>query len=190
MAKDTKSSKKKLWVVLASVAIGLSIIITLLYVFTPVRFVIDHYFRPNYAEEVAKPVEDALLKAGAVKKCSTGNNTWEPTEHKASYMAIYEVPTSRDDAINFINNSIGQTGFQLTPNTPPPTPEDNLFYKDDSKQSTYSDLEEGNIQLLLTVWGSKQHDPANKSGCTFKEGKPANGTTIDLTVNLPRLKRQ
>ena len=189
-----KSSKKKLWRAISIIVVSLGVIFVLLYQFTVVRILVDQYvshnLRPNYAEEVAKPVEEALLKAGAVKRCSKGNTTWELTEYRASYSATYEVPTSRDDAINFINNSIGQTGFQLTPNTPPPTPEDNLFYKDDSKQSTYSDLEEGNIQLLLTVWGSKQHDPANKSGCTFKEGKPANGTTIDLTVNLPRLKRQ
>jgi hypothetical protein len=68
-------------------------------------------FLPNYAQETAKPLEDALIKAGAVKDCSTGDNGRGTITYVApSYAAIYELKRSPEDTILLVNKIASENG--------------------------------------------------------------------------------
>lgn len=59
---------KILWFIVAVLAVPSIIFLGLI---SPFFF---SGFLPNYAQETAKLLEDALIKAGAIKNCSTGDS--------------------------------------------------------------------------------------------------------------------
>ncbi len=69
--------------------------------------------KPNYAEEAAKPLEAALVKAGAVKKCSAGDTGFGPDNKKPYYNATFETNLNKDDAIKLAEQVAGSEGYKL-----------------------------------------------------------------------------
>ena len=69
----------------------------------------------NYAEEVAKPLEDALAKAGGVKVCSRGDAGRGSDNDAPNYMALFELPVDRDGACKL--DGLRETETQTTRNT-------------------------------------------------------------------------
>ena len=145
----------------------------------------------NYAEDVAKPLEDALVKAGGVKKCSRGDAGRGSDNDKPNYKALYEIPHNRSDAAKLISTIAQDNGFILSDNSANVNGGDNKDYIDrTSKHNPYSNLDSGYITLHATVYGSSTYTSADTQFCTVtkSENPPTDKTTIDITVNLPAFK--
>ena len=146
----------------------------------------------NYAEEVAKPLEAALVKAGAVKQCSRGDAGRGSDNDAPNYHTIYEVPGNRDAAANLVSVAAKDSGFTLTDDSSRANAGDNRLFADRiSKRSPYADLSDGNVVLLVTEYGSKTYTGPGDQFCTVtkRDNPPADKTTVDITVNLPAFKR-
>lgn len=143
----------------------------------------------NRAVEAAAPLESSLVKSGAVKQCSRSDSGRGPDNNRPWYDAIYQIPTTRDGALAFLNQAAEQNGFHLTNSTTPANPGDNKFYGDTtSKHSTYTDLQDGNIEVAVTVFGSSTYTGDSLCTVTKTANAPSSFTTVLLTVNLPRVK--
>lgn len=179
-------TKKKLWVILASTVVALGIIITLLYVFTPVRFAIDHYFRPNYAEGVARPVEEALLKTGAVKRCNNKDDGKGSDNQLPWYNAVFETNKSKDEAVQLINDVAKENGYSLTYQQSPHSHID--WYSDaQSKQSNHPELEDGKVKLSMNVYSGGENLSC-ADGTSLKYGPDR--AAIMLSIQLPPLRNR
>jgi hypothetical protein len=145
----------------------------------------------NYAQEIAKPLESALVDAGAVKNCSRGSTGRASDSNEPSYYAIYSIPSGRENATKVIMDATRETGYTLTVDESPADPQDNVFYADrTSKKSTYPDLQDGTVNLLVTVFGSSTHSGEGDEFCTVskRDTPPSDQTTVRFTVNLPAYK--
>ena len=145
----------------------------------------------NYAEEVAKPVEKNLAEAGGVKKCSIGDDGRGSDSSEPDYHAIYEMPGNREQATSLTRSAFEKAGYKLVDGSKPPSPEDNLFYEDNtSKESPYLDLGNGKIDMRLEIFGSSTYTGAGDQFCTVtkRSNPPTDKTTIWVTVNLPSFK--
>ena len=148
-------------------------------------------FLSNRAADVVKPFENALVKAGARKQCTRGDSGRGPDNSAPNYMALYEVPGKTDAAIALVQNAAKESGFNFTEGPYPPNPGSSKYYSDKtSKQSPYTDLEPGNIILIMSADENTKY--SGDQYCTIlkkKSGSDQNKTTVDLTVNLPSFKR-
>lgn len=146
----------------------------------------------NYAEEAAKPLEAALTKAGATKQCSRGDSGRGADNDRPNYMALYEIPGNADAATTLLHSVAKESGFNLVDGPYPPNPGDNRFYSDSvTKQSTYSDLQDGRVALIAEVFGSSVYNGKDNALCGVQktDSVPHDKTTVDLTINLPAFKR-
>lgn len=64
--------------------------------------------RSNPAYTAAKPIETALLKQGAVKKCETGDPGLGPDNDEPWYEAYYEVQGKKAQAVAIIESTLNQ----------------------------------------------------------------------------------
>ena len=144
----------------------------------------------NYAEETAKPIEEALIKAGGIKLCGAGDDGRGPDDRKPDYHAIFKIPGTRQQATELVMNATKGVGYTLGPGTLPADPKDNKFYADNSsKQSSYRDLQSGPVALDIEIFGSSTYtDGGNFCSVTERENPPSDQTTIWVTVNLPSFK--
>jgi hypothetical protein len=143
----------------------------------------------NYAQEAARPLEDALVKAGAVKVCSNGDAGLGPDNRKPWVYELYEISGDKNSSIALIQNAAKESGFSLSPATSPANLENNSFYSDNStKKNPYTGLKDGYIELIAEVYGSKAYS-GDISLCTVKtSSSSSNKTTLDITINLPERK--
>jgi hypothetical protein len=151
---------------------------------------VQNSFKPNLAQETAKPIEKGLKDAGAVKKCSRGDDGRGVSNRAPWYYAIYEVPGDRKAASALVSAVAKENGFDLTDGPFPANPKNNDYYSDQNNKYIGSpDLEEGNVELRLIVFGNSTHNSGDKF-CTVSEGADSLGnmTTIRITVNLPPFK--
>jgi hypothetical protein len=158
------------------------------------------FFLHNYAQDVAKPLEDGLAKAGAIKKCGSGDPGRGPDNTQPHYSVYYELPFNREQAIGTINKVASDNGYNLshaslTNKGPVPVADqyiDNWFYDTVGKPSPYKDLEPGKINLFFAV---NNDGPIELSHLACGTDKPvkvssdANTTAIRISVDLPPFKR-
>ena len=152
----------------------------------------------NYAEEVAKPLEAALVKRGAVKKCSYGDAGRGSDNQRPWYDSYFEISLSREDAIAAINQIARDNGYNLshasvTNRGPVPVDDayiDNWFYNTVSRQSPYKNLEPGEFSLFMTVNNDGPKDLAcGNDAHSVKVNSDARTSLIGIRVKLPEFKR-
>jgi hypothetical protein len=169
-------------------AIGLMLILASVASAWFVRYQIEH----NYAEDSAHQFEKALIQRGAAKQCSRGD-TGRGWDNKSPwYKAVFEVPGNREEATELVRQAAEEDGYSLTETMGPGNPEDNKFYADKtSKRSSFSDLETGNLDFRVEIYGSSSHTDGKDPFCTVtkRDNPPLDRTTVDITLNLPAYKR-
>lgn len=179
----TSSVKRKTRLFLFITAVSLALV-------AGFAWVAFSYFS-NYAERTTRPLEAALAKAGAVKKCGAGDSGRGPSNDAPWYNAVYEVPGGEGEAAGLIRTAASEAGYTLKDGPEPGNPQDNKFYSDQSsKKSPYTDLESGSVNLRFTVFGSSVYNGESGSSCGLvKKDAPAQDkTTVRFTVNLPKFK--
>ncbi|MBX7265536.1 hypothetical protein KIF24_05415 [Micromonospora sp. Llam7] len=141
---------------------------------------------------MAKPLEEALVKAGGVKMCSRGDAGRGSDNDAPNYHAIYEVPGNRATASDLVSTAAKEVGFSLVDDSSRANAEDNRLLADRTGQrSPYADLAEGSVVLLVTEYGSRTYTGAGDQFCTVtkRDNPPSDRTTVDITINLPAFKR-
>jgi hypothetical protein len=155
----------------------------------------------NYAQEVAKPLEEALVRAGAIKMCTTGNSGQGlmNDNNQPWYEGYYELPQAREKAFDIINGIASQNGYKLTHASPsnrgflgiPDNYISDWFFDDTSKTSKYSGLASGNVKLSFGVNNDGTHEISNIS-CGTKQAVVINSgeasSMITLNIKLPNYK--
>jgi hypothetical protein len=152
----------------------------------------------NYAEEVAKPLEEGLARASGVKKCTLGDAGRVSDNTQPWYNVYYELPVGREGAIETINKVASDNGYKLSHaskenrGTVPVADQylDNWFYDTVGKQSPYSDLKSGKIELHFTVNNDGPMNLACGNGLesvTINTG--ANTSAVGIRVGLPSVAR-
>src|SRR4030095_5793015 len=79
------------------------------------KILIPTYFPgtiPNYAQEVSKPLEIALVNAGAEKKCTYGSNG-HGFNNEPWTSSFYELPLSREQTVSIISKAAVDNGYNL-----------------------------------------------------------------------------
>lgn len=143
----------------------------------------------NYAEEVALPLEAALMKAGATRSgCLINGDSGRGYVNKTPwFQAFYEMPMSKEDATKYVYDATAKEGYKLkqaTKDNRGPVNVDDAFveawhYDHTSKQVPYSDLNSGTIELAMIVDG-----PGSTYDCErrpIKVGHSIVGIDVKLT---------
>ena len=154
----------------------LLILLCAVIVAVPILFYLYNYsfLSPrNYAQEVAQPIEDALVKAGAVKQCSSGDNGRGVDNDKPNYAGWYILTASKDEATKLIKRVGDENGYALVHQSSPYDYID--WYSDSSNKSS------GTVSINLYSGGDKLSCPGGKS--TLKIDERHMGIT--LNVSLP-----
>ena len=153
----------------------------------------------NYAADVAKPLEDALVKAGAVKKCTQGDNGRSIDNRMPWHQSYWELAADRDTAVSTMTKIAKENGYTIQQATVDDrgsvTVGDEFlhrwFFDVSAKPSTFQDLQSGKVDLQIAV---------NNDG-DFELGKLTCGTSdhvnilsnaqhsaITISVRLPAFK--
>lgn len=146
----------------------------------------------NYAQDAAKPLEDALVKVGGVKKCSQGDAGRGSDNDAPNYMALFELPVDRDGATKLLETIAQKGGYELHDNSANVNGGDNRNFIDrTTKRSPYPSLDNGYITLHATVYGSSTYTENNNPFCgvTKRAKPPTDRTTVAITLNLPAFKK-
>lgn len=151
----------------------------------------------NYAEEVAKPLEAALLRRGAMKKCTYGDAGRGSDNQRPWYNSYFEISSNREDTIAAINQIAKDKGYNLshasvTNRGPVPVDDayiDNWFYNTVPRQSPYKNLEPGEISLFIVVNndGPKELTCGNDAH-SVRVDSDARTSLISIRVKLPEFK--
>jgi hypothetical protein len=176
----------------ATVLVGIVAVVGLAWGGTALYGALNTKSTANYAEEVAKPLEAALVKAGGVKKCSRGSDGLGSDNNRPWLYSIYELPGNSVAAAALARDVARDVGYSLKEAAPPANPEGKTFYSDNtSKKSQFSRLEDGNITLNLEVYSRHSYTGESDQFCTVTErdSTPSNKTTVRFTINLPAFKR-
>lgn len=142
---------------------------------------------PNYAEDVAKPLETALVEAGAVKKCSQGDNGRGLDNLEPNYGARYQLNMNKDDATKLIHEVSTKNGFTLSRAD---SPYDSIVRYTDttSKESGYSDLVGGKTKLVISMYNDTANQALECTDGTALKGDETH-TAISLSVVLPSVRQ-
>jgi hypothetical protein len=139
----------------------------------------------NYAEEVAEPLEQGLMAAGAVRKCSSGDDGSGSDNVRPWYNVVFETSLPKAWAIKLALKVAGAHGYKPAYEQSPYEYID--WYLDKtSKQTTYSDLQPGKIELGINVYsGGDNLDCAGATTVTYD----AENAAVVLNLLLPQFKR-
>jgi len=180
--------KKKVWIIAGSVALVAVLVVWLAYSVIPHTIFagLTNYYMPNYAKDTAKPLEKALLQAGAKKVCENATNGRDPDNTEPSYNAYYQFSVGSEEAVHTLQRVTKENGYELRP-----TPSDDKTVQDfedrTSKDSTYTDLKPGKVELVASVYS----DTTNKQ-LAYCGGKGFQGdathTGVVLALRLPSFK--
>ena len=133
-------------------------------------------FHKNYAQEVAAPIEKALVEAGAVKKSETGDNGRIVDNEAPWYDAKYTITVDMEKAIQSAEKISKDNGYELEHASPenrgPLGAVADIYiaewYFATNKKSEFKDLEDGAIELSFHF-----------------EKKDATNTIVRVHVELP-----
>lgn len=169
-----KKSNKKLWM------LGLGVV---LLVALGVFFIAFWGNRANYAEEAAKPFEQALYDKGAKKIKSGGDGGYGPDNTNPGYTSLLSIPMNENDATILIKRIASENGYDLKEATKedkgPINIDDKylggIYYDFATKGSEASALKSGYIEFWVDI---------NKENA---DSDP-NVTTVQLDFDLPDFK--
>ncbi len=151
-------------------------------------YLIQSHYR-NYAQETAKPLEQALKKAGAIKMCESGDAGRGPDNTAPWYYAIYELDGDRQKSADTLMTAVHTGGYQLTSQ---PSDSNSVNYIDNvTKQSPYSDLRQGNVGLSVEIFNTNNVYDKGSHTCSIKKTDKSNDgeTFTRITLSLPEFKR-
>lgn len=188
-----KTVSKKMWIV--AIPVLILVVIAAVWVFAK-----SPATNKNYAQQTSEPLESALIKAGAVKKCGYGDAGRGADNQTPWYDAFYELPVKRSEAIELVNKVAKDNGYSLTHASKESRGGlgaiaddfiDNWYFDNTSKTSSYGDLKNGNVKLALGVNNDGEHSLSNIS-CGTKDtvviNSGENTSMISLSVKLPEFK--
>lgn len=178
----------KLPEIVGSTLTGLGILLILgffLFNFTLLGPIIKSGVLPNYAEEVAAPIEQALVEVGARKVSSGGSNGRGIDDTTPGYGATFIVPVGENKAIEISRSIAEKNGFTLlhatkeNPGIINVADEfvDNWYYDSTSKNADPTKFEEGKVELKWEVNVENQDTNPNQ-------------TSIRFDIKLPSFKQQ
>lgn len=116
----------------------------------------------NYAKEIAKPIEKALVEARARKVCETGDNGRGWDNKAPWYGATYLLQSNKDEAIQLIYEVAKKDGYNLEHATPTNRGKldavadvyiNDWYFDITSKKNPYKELDSGNAELSISVRG-------------------------------------
>ena len=138
----------------------------------------------NYAKNEAQPIEKALIKAGAVKKCEKGDGGHGPDNFRPWYNATFETTINKDKAKKLIEQIAIEHGYDLTYTQHPAYPEISGYSGQFRKQSTYGELENGPIEIGLSLYSGGSHLGCRDNSIHYDEENIA----IVISLGLPEYK--
>ena len=146
----------------------------------------------NYAEEVAKPLEAALVKAGGGKKCSRGDAGRGSDNTQPWYQAYFEFLETESRVVDIVGSIASQNGYSLkhasSTNRGPLGVDDKFidkwYFDDTSKTSSYVDLQAGKINLAAQINAS-----GLESACNDGIAIDASHSAVGIDIKLPSVKR-
>ncbi len=146
----------------------------------------------NYANEVVLPLEESLIKAGAVRDgCGTHGDTGRGFDNRRPwFQAFYDMPMSKEDATKYVYESALKEGYKLKqaskedrgPITVADDFVDAWHFDYTSKPVPYSDLEPGIIKLAMIIDG-----PGSTYDCARKPIQPGH-SIVGIDVKLTDFK--
>src|SRR6266498_949095 len=139
-------------------------------------------------EKTAKPIEQALVEAGAVKMCSNGDSGRGVDNKTPYYGSTFKLIKSKTEAIQTIEKAAKETGYNLVHASPTnrgflDSVADNYIndwsFDETSKTSPYNNLGRGNIKLSVVVCGGGDQNDCDQSRI------PTGQSTVGIGVRLP-----
>ena len=163
---------KKNWLIIASVAVLLSI---------GAYFILG--VKVNYAEKTAKPLEQAILDAGATKVCSSGDDGRGVDSRAPDYGVVFKTDLSKDKAIELIKSVASNNGYKLT-QADSSYEYISAFFDHTSVSSSYPDLQTGPVLLGISVYSGGSNLSCSGSDLKYDSEHAA----IKMNVALPSFK--
>ena len=181
-SKNTKQSdSKKPWKIMGIVAIALVAMFATYVVVTE-----SFKFKPNYAEEAAKPIEKALVDAGGKKIKSGGDGGYGADNTSPGYTSLFSIPMSENATTALVSKISSENGYNLKEATKEDKGPLNriadqyiqgVYYDFTSKNSNVSALNAGKIEYWVDI---------NKNNADTDP----NVTTVQLDFTLPSFKNR
>jgi hypothetical protein len=148
------------------------------------------------------PIDTALIATGAVRKCETIADGRHIASQGVGSTSNYEIKKPREEAKELVYKIAKENGFDLIQATPENRTDalggiadmylEDWSFDDKSKTSSYYDLEEGKITLLISLDNSineKLHCATNPDGYVNFLGNNEQ-TVVTIKVALPDLRRE
>jgi len=195
-AKESESKKKQPinLKILVLVITGLLILLVSLWVF---------HITHNYAKDVAKPLDKALVAGGASKRCEASGLGRGPDDFTPGYTAYYETLLNHDQAVMLISKSAAENGFKLKQATHGDLPSvgdayiSNYYIDHSSKISKLPGADQGPVELIIALGNAFEADSnkpytilhpfCNKNNDVIINNDSTH-TAIELDLKLPRNK--
>lgn len=149
----------------------------------------------NYATEVAKPLEEALVKAGAIKKCSEGDNGRTIDNREPWYKSYFEMNAPRGEAVEAIRQIADENGYNLLYENGEPITDLSVrerLFDTSTKASPYKDLDTGAVELKVGVENSGTLQLSRYVCRTPNDVEIKNDTAhsaVIISVNLPSFRQ-
>ena len=142
-------------------------------------------YSSNPAEQVAKPLEVELVKAGATKICTLDDPGKESDNNEPWYEARLQFDKSVDETAKIIDQAASNNDYVLKRgDSPYPSI---VWYTDTNKNSDYRELNQGKIRLSISTYSDTSTKPLYCPSGTGLIGD-ANHTAVTLSVSLPSRK--
>jgi hypothetical protein len=148
-------------------------------------FYLYNLFFFNPAQETASRIESALIANGAIKKCTSGDAGRGPDNMQPHYSARFQLLVGKEDAKKLIYKIAEENGYSLSHQD---SPYDSIeWYKDETTNSPYAELESGKVSLGLSTYNDTKNDPLTCLDGTVLQGDDSH-TALSLSIGLPARK--
>lgn len=182
MSMKAKSSTQKL-IFSAVFLAGLAVLAYYLYHYS--------FLSPiNYAQEVAKPLEDGIVAAGGIKQCTSGDNGRGWDNRSPHYGATYYLKKNETEIAELINEISSRNGYHIKHATATDHGTlaiaseyaDQWYFDETSKLLSFSDIEKQPIKLSFVVYDEGDNGECNQHA--VGDGQRA----VGIGIRLPSLK--
>lgn len=189
LKQSQSSKKKKIWIAACSAVVVLAVlIIWLAYAIIPQTIFsgLTNYYMPNYAKDVARPIETALIKSGANKVCENATDGRTASSAEPIYNAYYQFSMPDKEVTQILQRIAKDNGHKLQ-SVPSDDKSVQNFEDRTSKNSTYTDLNPGKVEIVATLYSDTSDKHLAYCGGKGLVGD-ATHTILSLSVGLPSFK--
>lgn len=181
-----KFSLRKTVAIIIANLLAVSVLVAVIFVSIYLQFY-NNPFVPNYAESLYKPIDKSMTQLGAAKMCGGGENgTPLIGDHHPHYGASYRLDVGKDQAVEAVKKVASDNGYNLQPDGS--LSGGGLILRDESKQSTFADLKEGNIKLIASIYADTNNNGLiceSSNGKTVQILSDSEHTAVNLDLVLP-----